>query len=288
MRNSNYLLIILLAVLSFGTSAQTACDSTIRVLSSEKRFNDDLPHCKTNLQVVKHTAYTLGYSEPYEQAAWVCYVLSKTECTGDEERSSTFFEDKAVTTGSAVDADYKGTSYDRGHLAPAGDMTYNNTAMTESFFYSNMSPQVPKFNRGIWKKLETQVREWGTLYGNCVIITGPVFTDSMSTIGQNQVAVPHFYYKIILNPNLSPPQAIGFLLPNEGSSNPLTNYVVTIDSIETRTGIDFFPTVPAACQQQLESHVSGSHWKGFETVTITATGAGASGTKKKPKSTPSH
>jgi endonuclease G, mitochondrial len=281
MRKSSYLLIITLLGFSVGAMAQPACDSAIRSLTDEKGYQGCVPKCKTNLQVVGHDAYTLGYSEKHEQAAWVCYVLSKSECTGDEERSGSFFEDKSVKTGSACNADYAGSGYDRGHLAPAGDMSFSATAMKESFFYSNMSPQVPQFNRGVWKKLETQVREWGTLYGNCLVITGPVLKDSLKTIGTNGVAIPEMYYKIVVNANASPPQAIGFLLRNEGSTQPLTNFVVTIDSIETVTGIDFFSTIAAPCQQKLESRVSGSHWKGFELVTIAPAAAPATSSAKK-------
>lgn len=284
MRMKSCLLILTFAAL-FTAQAQSVCDSTLRTFCSEKCYDGGLPAAAFPLQTVKHTAYTLGYSEQHEQAAWVCYVLSQNECSGNEGRSSSFYQDKLVTTGSAHDTDYKNSGFDRGHLAPAGDMAYSSTSMTESFFYSNMSPQTPSFNRGIWKKLETQIRDWGTMQDHLLIITGPVLNDSLKTIGGNGVSVPELYYKIVVNPSLTPPQAIGFLLKNEASSQPLTSFVVTIDSIETVSGIDFLPGLSDSCQQ-LESHVTGTYWKGFETISIAPTATVSVKTPKQNKQKP--
>ena len=247
---------------------QTNCDSLLFGNPIETSMNRWLPQTKNELQITDHKAYTLGYFEEHEQAAWVCYVLSKEECIGEEERSSSFYVDKQIQTGSATNSDYKKSGYDRGHLAPAGDMSYDSITMKESFYYSNMSPQVPAFNRGIWKNLETQVREWGLLYGSCIVITGPILNDSLQTIGSNQVSVPNWYYKIIVNPHQTPVQAIGFLIRNESSSAELNQFVVTIDSIEVISGIDFFAELPLSCEQIIESRVDGRYWKGFESICI--------------------
>lgn len=253
---------------NFSSFSQQRTDSTLKLCCSENKFTSYLPVCKGSVEIVNHVAYSLGYSEPHEQAAWVCYVLSKGECNGDEERSSSFYPDKAVRSGSACNSDYKASGYDRGHLAPAGDMSFSETAMKESFYYSNMSPQVPAFNRGIWKRLESQVRNWGVAYGELLVITGPVLTDSLQAIGPNKVSVPQSYYKIVVNPNASPPQAIGFLMKNASSNSQLDRFTVTVDSIETVTGIDFFSALPPDVQSVIESQVNGSYWQGFESINI--------------------
>lgn len=259
-------------LVSFSGFAQKNTDSLIKVACSEKLYLNYLPKSSEKLEQIKHTAYVLGYSEKNEQASWVSYVLSKKECMGDESRSSTFFVDPMVKTGSAANEDYKASGYDRGHLAPAGDMGFSKKTMKESFYYSNMSPQTPSFNRGIWKELETQTRDWAKLYGSCLVITGPILKDSsaLKTIGPNQVSVPNYYYKIIINPNLPTPEAIAFVLKNEDSDQVLSNFVVTIDQIEILTGLDFFPNLSADCQKKIENHVSGKVWKGMENVQISA------------------
>jgi len=268
MRKQDSLLTFLTSCFTCFVFGQTKCDSIFFGKSSETPIAKWLPQTKNELQIIDHTAYTLGYFEEHEQAAWVYYVLSKEECNGEEERSSSFYQDKQITTGSALNSDYKKSGYDRGHLAPAGDMSYDSLVMKESFYYSNISPQVPAFNRGIWKKLETQVRNWGIMYESCIIITGPVLSDSLPTIGVNKVSVPNWYYKIVINPHHNPVQAIGFLMRNESSSAELSEFVVTIDSIEVVSGIDFFADLPTSCEQLIESTVDGSYWKGFETICI--------------------
>ena len=101
-----------------------------------------------------------------------------------------------VTTGSAHSSDYTKSGYDRGHLCPAADMDFNPVAMEESFFMSNISPQAPEFNRGIWKDLETEVRNWAKKEKKIYVVTGPVFRDNKGTIGEDKVTVPGYFFKI--------------------------------------------------------------------------------------------
>jgi endonuclease G len=240
--------LVFLAPLLFG---QTVHHATAQL---------EIPRIHPQDQIIHHSAYTLAYDEAHEQASWVAYELTATETTGPAERSSSFYEDPLVVTGSASNADYSGSGYDRGHLAPAGDMTWSAEAMRESFYYSNMSPQVPSFNRGIWKKLETQVRTWAQVYEIIQIVTGPVLTGELHSIGINNVSVPSYYYKIILDHQGPDIKAIGFVMANAASSMPLQSFVVTIDQIEKLTGIDFFPALPDAEEDFLESHVNIDAW----------------------------
>lgn len=110
--------------------------------------------------VVKHTYYSLEYSETHEQALWVYYTLTPNYINGTAKRKDNFKSDPRIATGSAALSDYKGSGYDRGHLCPAAAMKINQSAMDDSFYMSNMSPQEPSFNRGRWKQLEEQVRNW--------------------------------------------------------------------------------------------------------------------------------
>ena len=214
-----------------------------------------------NKQVVSHSYLTLSYLEEFEQAEWVAYELSKERVGGAYRRSNDFRADPKVGSGSAELSDYKGSGYDRGHLAPAADMKFDETAMTECFFMSNMSPQDPSFNRGIWKNLEAQVREWAIQNEHLYIVTGPILDSSLTaSIGSNKVVIPNFYYKVILDYTTPEVKGIAFVLPNEKGVNQLTNYVVTIDHVESLTGIDFFPELPDDLEQLLESRKDISRW----------------------------
>ncbi|MCZ6703711.1 MAG: DNA/RNA non-specific endonuclease, partial [Ignavibacteria bacterium] len=136
--------------------------------------------------MVVHREYSLSYNETHEQAEWVAYVLTADEVRMKCERTNDFREDGSVSTGSAGLADYRGSGYDRGHLSPAADNKADcPVAMSESFYMSNMSPQKPGFNRGIWRKLESKVRDWAAKYGEIYVATGPVFWDIIEKIGAN-------------------------------------------------------------------------------------------------------
>jgi len=220
----------------------------------------EIPFFQEGDQIVSHTGYSLSYNETFEQANWVAYELTAQETQKAFERTNKFLVDPAVSTGSAADADYKKSGFDRGHLAPAADMGWSSTTMIESFYFSNMSPQLPGFNRGIWKNLESLVRSWANENESIYVVTGPIFTNGMSTIGANQVAIPNYYYKVILDYKEPSIKGIGFILPNASSSMPLQNFAVSIDSVEKVTGIDFYHLLTDDQEAYLEKTVCISCW----------------------------
>jgi len=209
-------------------------------------------------EIVKHTYYSLAYSEENEQAYWVYYVLTPEFINGTQPRTDDFRADPSVSTGSATLDDYKGSGYDRGHLCPAGDMTLDKTSMSESFFLSNMSPQVPSFNRGIWSTMEGQVRKWALKYSKLYVITGPIFKGDQGTIGEDEVTVPGYYYKVLFD---GKDKMIGFILPNAKGTSTIDSYAVSVDNIESLTGIDFFPELDDKIENQLEKSTNLSGWE---------------------------
>ena len=138
-------------------------------------------------------------------------------------------------------------------------MALNLTAMSETFFMSNMSPMTPSFNRGIWSKLEDWVRDAALQEGGLFVVTGPVLSKSCGAIKQS-ITVPCSYYKIVLTGG-SNPKMLGFLLSNAGASGSVQQFVVTVDALEQQTGIDFFPQLEDAVERSLESKVSLSGWR---------------------------
>lgn len=195
-------------------------------------------------QIVEHTYYTLSFVDLHKQPEWCAYELSRQRINAGSlvERTDDFRPDSKVKLGSASPADYKRSGYDRGHLVPAGDMSFDEKAMSETFFMSNMSPQVQGFNRGIWKELEETVRDWAHIHEHIYVVTGPILPktiEGMKQIGQmNKVTVPKEYYKVILD--YEDKQAVAYILPNADSDKPLTEYQVTIDEVEKRIGCKFF------------------------------------------------
>lgn len=209
--------------------------------------------------IINREGYTLAYDEKAKQASWVSYVLTKEEAAGEVKRSNSFKEDKDLAGHSAKLNDYKKSGYDRGHLAPAADMRWSKQVMKDSFFLSNMSPQKPGFNRGVWKRLEALVRKWGVLYKKIVIITGPILSqEPLTTIGESKVAVPVAYYKAIYAPEQN--RTIAFIVPHEKSKKSLDKFSVSVDELEKLSELDFFSTLPDEQEEKLESEKSTTSW----------------------------
>jgi len=213
--------------------------------------------------IVKRKYYTLGYNEDTEQANWVSYNLTKDMILNRRvRRTDDFRPDPFLKTGSADLNDYRKSGYDRGHLCPAAAMAFNKTAMSETFYMSNMSPQKPEFNRGVWKKLEKKVRDWAVKNHGISVVTGPIFYNNKKhkEIGRNGVDIPDAYFKVILDYRKPDVKAIGFILPNRRVDKPLSCYTVPVNNIERITGFNFFPQLPDDIEERLESHSDYSRW----------------------------
>lgn len=217
----------------------------------------------SNGQLIKHKYYTLSYREKFEQPEWVAYKLTKALMDKPNvKRDDNFRPDPLVKTKSATRFDYKRSGYDRGHLVPAGDMNFDKTAMSETFFMSNMSPQVHNFNGGVWRELEEQTRDWVNDFKVLNIVSGPILTQKpIDYIGDNDVAVPAAYYKVLMTEGRTP-RAIGFIMKNERSSEPLKSFMVSVDEVEEATGIDFFAgMLDKKEEERLESYVDKKAWR---------------------------
>ncbi|MDR3118806.1 MAG: DNA/RNA non-specific endonuclease [Mediterranea sp.] len=211
-------------------------------------------------QVIFHTGYTVSFNKNRKIPNWVSYELTIDEAVGTEKRYDKFVADPFVKEGTATTADYRNSGYDRGHMAPAADMKWSLAAMKESFYLSNICPQHPKLNQRRWKDLEDRVRKWAVADSAVIVICGPVAGEPVQYIG-NGVAVPAGFFKVILSPYKKQPKAIGFLFGNKHCTQPLRSYAVSVDSVETVTRLDFFPSLPDGTENLLEAYVDTTYWK---------------------------
>ena len=210
----------------------------------------------TTGQIIHHKGYSLSYSEPHEQPEWVAYELKKSHLSNTNYKRPYFEVDNAVKTGAAHWRNYKNSGFDRGHLCPAGDRRYSKSAHDETFLTSNISPQKHNFNSGIWNKLEQKVRFWASKYDGVFVITGGVLKGKMKTIGDEDVSVPNQFYKVLIDNNAGKTKMIAFLIPHKASNKPLYEFVVSVDELETLTGIDFFSELDDAVENKLEGSSS--------------------------------
>ncbi len=213
--------------------------------------------------LVRHRSYALSYNEDWEQAEWVAYILTREELQRPwNERVDNFRPDPAVKSRTASLEDYRGSGYDRGHLLPVADRAFDAELADETFYMSNITPQARQFNQGIWRELEELTRDWAKRNGRLYVVTGPVLTQAAKgTIGANKIPVPAAYYKVLLDLDEPETKAIAFLLPNQVSFDPLYDYVVSVDDVETATGIDFFPDLmPPDVEERLEARSNIDLW----------------------------
>lgn len=231
--------------------------------------------------------YVLGYDPRLKIPVWVQYRLTQARSEDNSfPRSNAFDEDISIPPQARAKlGDYtaQGGRYVRGHMAPAEDMRWGKSAEAESNLLTNIAPQIGStFNSSIWKSIEDKVRGWVIDRKDLTIICGPVFkarprvfrierqpeTDRQmlyNVIGENGVAVPTAFYKIIVDMrNQQKPDVLAFLVPHiETASGPerrIETYITSVDSIEKLTGLDFLTNLPEKVQADIESTPATNPW----------------------------
>lgn len=211
-------------------------------------------------EVIAYKGMTVSFNSKMHIPNWVSWELTAEETSGTVEREDNFACDEAVA-GCPETWDYKYSGYDRGHMAPAGDMKWDKEAMEHTFYLTNICPQAHSLNNGTWKRLEEKCRQWAEIDGSIYIVCGPVMTDKITEyIGDSRVAVPKRFYKVILSPNANPPRGIGFIMNNGKVDGGMQQAAVSIDEVERITGLDFFSSLPDEIENDVESQCRFHYW----------------------------
>lgn len=196
------------------------------------------PHSKLVVQAICRQAYLVGYDAASKIPEYVTWTLTPQNALGCIVRSNAFMTDPVVS-GGATPADYVGTNYDKGHMAPDGDQSWDQQVEYESFLMTNMTPQAGSLNRGIWKLLETSFRGW-TVQENrpFTALSGAIYNASDKKIG-NGVVVPHAFYKVVIDNQTGQYAAWEFphVAPYPNLGNDLTKYRKTLVAIEQESGV---------------------------------------------------
>jgi len=217
----------------------------------------------TNSQYLCKKNYAIHYRNDKRTAEYVVEHVTKESISGSARREDDFRVDPEIPKEhQSVLSDYAGNPYDRGHLSPAGDNTISEEIMSESFFLSNMVPQVPNHNRGIWKQLETYIRNWVLEGKDIYVVTGTVYEKNHLTIGDNKVGVPTKLWKVIIDRKTG--KVISFMLPNRALPvHDLPKYATTVKAIELETNINFMPQLPKGLQKIEITPPVLSDWSGL-------------------------
>ena len=214
----------------------------------------------SNQQILNRVAYILSYNPELLIPNWVAWRLTAEHVDGDYPRDNNYFEDEDVPFPKASNEDYKGSGWSHGHMCPAGDNKWDEIAMRESNLLTNVCPQHPSLNSGLWNVIERDCRKWAKKFRSIYIVCGPVLlSKEHETIGDNKVVVPEAFFKVVLCLNGSP-KAIGFIIRNNEGKKKRDQHVNTVDEVERITGIDFFPALPDDIENEVEAKSDIGEW----------------------------
>ena len=219
--------------------------------------------------ILEKEYFVILYDTRLKIPRWVGYHLTRKYLEeNNAPRTDKFKPDPDLPPDERAELeDYKGSGFDRGHQAPAADFHRSEEAMEETFLLSNMCPQWPSFNRGIWARLEEQVRAVAENAGSIWVYTGALFLDDKGRIspphqflGPDSVAVPtHFFKVVLVERGPANHEMFAFIMKNQPTkvSGPPASYQVTVDSVQRVSGLDFFDVLPDAEERRLERRIDG-------------------------------
>ncbi|MCX6181265.1 MAG: DNA/RNA non-specific endonuclease [Bacteroidetes bacterium] len=209
-----------------------------------------------------HSGYSFEYSHEFKQSKWVAYKLIGSNALKKTQPEVQFFNDPKLPAGALNSEDFYQRVYPPGHLKPSGDSRSDVNEMHDSYYYANVCPMQPTFDQENWRILENMVRGWSQIFDTIYVVSGPAFKKTSDSVGIHKVAVPDYFYKVLLVHNGIDMQMIGFVLPNIDVRYDYLKTPVSVDSIERLTGIDFFYQLPEYLEQDLEKQVNTSFWTG--------------------------
>ncbi len=207
--------------------------------------------------VIDHKYFIVCYDTINHVPYWVSYKLTARMVNHkDYQHEIAFRTDTSNKALSPSPRDYTNSGYDRGQLVPAEDMEWLLDASRKAYLMTNIAPQDHLFNKGIWQRLEDQTRKWAVENEEVYVTTGAITTDQCLNIANGKIAVPTYFYKIILDNSGPQIKIIAFLMKNENSDLPITSFVTTVDAIESMTGYDFYPEL----SNELEASQDTTGW----------------------------
>jgi endonuclease G len=230
-------------------------------LSSKGHAYAGLPKSHRNLKILENIAFTVGYDEVEMNPAWVCYRIPKVDNPISLKRPSGFDMDTR-TISKVSHGSYTNSGFDRGHMAPNSAIAtrFGAAAQKETFLMSNIVPQAPGLNRGIWRLLEDRiVNVYSVAFEEVWVTTGPIYDSKEEEISSG-VEIPDGFFKIIIDEDKGKLRVLSFLIPETASKQSFDQFLTSVDQIEQLTGLDFFTELPDPDEEKLESWIPSRIW----------------------------
>lgn len=234
------------------------------VPEAESSLYAGLPESKRDLIILRNRAYLLGYDQQRRNPAWVAYRLHYTGPDKETPTRPTSFEPDLRLSNPVQSQDYTGSGFDRGHMAPNYGIAkcYGAEAQKETFLMSNISPQRHELNAGLWKNLEMRaIHNYVPRYRELWVITGPIYKKQMARTIPSGVALPDAFFKIFLDEFDGRIRCLAFIMHQDADRRgKLKRKLCSIDEIEEKTGLRFFPRLSSEIQHQLKSRAATRVW----------------------------
>lgn len=206
-------------------------------------------------------AYVASYNKEKKVPNWVGWLLTASHTEGPYKRNVFFHEDEEVETPRATLTDYRGSGWSRGHICPAGDNKWDEQAMFESFALTNVCPQNANLNQGAWNSIEMKCRMWARKFGEIYVVSGPLYYRGVhETIGENKVAVPEAFFKVVLSME-GEPKAMGVVVKNTDGNSVRDVRYHSVDEVERITGYDFFSALEDEVEERVEARYDETSWR---------------------------
>lgn len=230
------------------------------VITPESKM--ELPAIEDDDIIITHKGYTISYNAKARIPEWVAYELTSEETTGDADREDAIFQmDPQYSRTQAMREDYSGSGWTKGHMACAGDFHWDEEAMDETFYLTNICPQDEELNKGDWNYLEKQIRYWARDNGKVWVVSGPIIGDNKyGTIGERDVVIPDSFFKAVLIQKKGKFHSIAFVMDNNDKRYFLSDCSMSVNELEELTGLDFFPELYDDVEESIESKINHSVW----------------------------
>lgn len=211
--------------------------------------------------------YSMEYNYASSHTRWVAFTFYDKTSEVNTKRSNAWSTDPHLLEYTDNALDFRGSGYDRGHLVASADRLYSIPANEQTFYYSNMSPQINSFNGGIWASLENKVQGWGALSAirdTLYVVKGGTIASHqvMGTIGDSKIVIPKYYFMALLAKKGSIYNSIAFWFEHRAHPQPysLHDYALSVEELEELTGIDFFHNLPDSIENVVEKDVDLEAW----------------------------
>lgn len=214
-----------------------------------------------DVRVIDRGEFLIGWSDRLRHPIWCAYHVVR-DARYPSDRRPSFTKDHAVPSAPSPN-DYAKSGYDRGHMVPnyAIVTRYGEDMQKQTFRMSNIAPQTPALNRGVWRDIEHRIADlWTARYGEIWVVVGCISRGD-EAIGQTGIDVPTAYYQVILAQEGLDIRALAVLIPQSvGWHDWAARHIITIDELEQLTGLDFNPELPSFIQSPLEAELPTRLW----------------------------